>query len=262
MTDNLTYKIFNKATEYATKCHSETNHLYDGRPYRFHLDMVDDVIMQFIHLIPEEDRDYVRAGGRCHDVIEDCRQTFNDVLKATNERVAELAYALTNEKGKNRAERANDKYYEGIRNTKYAVFLKLADRCANIKHSKNSKSNMLKVYAKEHTQFVAKLGLGTGSRIWNILQTPLEDTDMSVRAFNCLKAARINSLEDLVQFTATDLGRFRNFGRKSIIEIDAILDEMGLRLGMDIAKERIEHIRHAESLSEMFDYMEQLLRNI
>ncbi len=153
----MTWELFDKATIYAFECHKNVRHYYDGRPYSYHLDEVDEVIMQFIHLIPEADRDYVRAGGRCHDVIEDCRQTFNDVKKATDERVAELAYALTNEKGRNRDERANDKYYAGIRNTKYAVFLKLADRIANVKHNKNSKGNMLKKYAEEQSHFESSL---------------------------------------------------------------------------------------------------------
>lgn len=154
----MSWDIFDKATIYAFMCHNGTRHRYDGRPYSYHLNMVDEVIMKYIHLIPEADRDNVRAGGRCHDVIEDCRQTYNDVRKATNQVVSELAYALTNEKGKNRAERANEKYYEGIRNIPYADFLKIADRTANIKHSKNSSSPMLQKYRQEHDDFVAKLG--------------------------------------------------------------------------------------------------------
>jgi len=52
-----------------------------------------------------------------HDLIEDCRVSYNDVKDALGQEAADIIYAVTNEKGKNRKERANDKYYEGIRNT-------------------------------------------------------------------------------------------------------------------------------------------------
>ena len=69
-----------------------------------------------------------------------------------------------------------------------------------------------------------------------VLKTPLEDLDLSVRAFNCLKAAKINSLSQLVQYEQEDLMKFRNFGQKSLSEIEQVLNERGLHFGMDIAK--------------------------
>ncbi|MBK8659673.1 MAG: DNA-directed RNA polymerase subunit alpha [Bacteroidetes bacterium] len=69
-----------------------------------------------------------------------------------------------------------------------------------------------------------------------LLKTPLEDLDLSVRAFNCLKAAKINSLEELVQFHTNDLLKFRNFGKKSLVEIEALLHEKGLSFGMNLEK--------------------------
>ena len=69
-----------------------------------------------------------------------------------------------------------------------------------------------------------------------ILKTPLEDLDLSVRAFNCLKAAKINSLSELVQYEQEDLMKFRNFGQKSLAEIEQVLHERGLSFGMDLAK--------------------------
>ena len=69
-----------------------------------------------------------------------------------------------------------------------------------------------------------------------ILKTPLEDLDLSVRAFNCLKAAKINSLSELVQYEQEDLMKFRNFGQKSLAEIEQVLTERGLSFGMDLAK--------------------------
>lgn len=69
-----------------------------------------------------------------------------------------------------------------------------------------------------------------------VLKTPLEDLDLSVRAFNCLKAAKINSLSELVQYEQEDLMKFRNFGQKSLAEIEQVLAERGLHFGMDLGK--------------------------
>ncbi|MBZ5856566.1 DNA-directed RNA polymerase subunit alpha [Flavihumibacter profundi] len=73
-----------------------------------------------------------------------------------------------------------------------------------------------------------------------VLKTPLEDLDLSVRAFNCLKAAKINSLSELVQYEQEDLMKFRNFGQKSLAEIEQVLHERGLSFGMDLAKMGID----------------------
>lgn len=73
-----------------------------------------------------------------------------------------------------------------------------------------------------------------------ILKTPLEDLDLSVRAFNCLKAAKINSLSELVQYEQEDLMKFRNFGQKSLSEIEQVLTERGLSFGMDLQKLGLE----------------------
>ncbi len=69
-----------------------------------------------------------------------------------------------------------------------------------------------------------------------VLKTPLEDMDLSVRAYNCLKAAKINSLSELVSYDTNELLKFRNFGRKSLVEIEALINEKGLHFGMDLAK--------------------------
>lgn len=73
-----------------------------------------------------------------------------------------------------------------------------------------------------------------------LLKTPLEDLDLSVRAYNCLKAAKINSLEELVSYNTNDLLKFRNFGKKSLVEIEALLNEKGLSFGMDITKFKLD----------------------
>jgi DNA-directed RNA polymerase subunit alpha len=75
-----------------------------------------------------------------------------------------------------------------------------------------------------------------------VLKTPLEDLDLSVRAFNCLKAAKINSLSELVQYEQEDLMKFRNFGQKSLAEIDQVLNERGLSFGMDLHKLGLDNL--------------------
>ncbi|TAD85727.1 MAG: DNA-directed RNA polymerase subunit alpha [Bacteroidetes bacterium] len=76
----------------------------------------------------------------------------------------------------------------------------------------------------------------TTLQLRKVLKTPLEDLDLSVRAFNCLKAAKINSLSELVQYEQEDLMKFRNFGQKSLSEIEQVLIERGLGFGMDLSK--------------------------
>ena len=150
-------KDLNLIKEYAIKSHGDCNCVYDGKPYSLHLELVYNVALKFIHLIPEDKREVVLAGCWVHDLIEDARQTYNDVKKVCGLEVAELAYALTNEKGKTRKERANDKYYEGIRNTPYATFIKLCDRIANYDYSCAKGSSMGKKYKEEMPDFVSKL---------------------------------------------------------------------------------------------------------
>ncbi len=73
-----------------------------------------------------------------------------------------------------------------------------------------------------------------------ILKTPLSDLDLSVRAYNCLKAAEIRTLADLVKYDIADLLKFRNFGKKSLTELEELVREKGLTFGMDIYKYKID----------------------
>lgn len=81
----------------------------------------------------------------------------------------------------------------------------------------------------EHTLHIRKL-----------LKTPLEDLDLSVRAYNCLKAAKINSLSELVKYDTNELLKFRNFGKKSLVEIEAMVIDKGLQFGMDLSKYKLD----------------------
>ncbi|MCF8301578.1 MAG: DNA-directed RNA polymerase subunit alpha [Haliscomenobacter sp.] len=73
-----------------------------------------------------------------------------------------------------------------------------------------------------------------------LLKTSLEDLDLSVRAYNCLKAAKINTLAELVHYDTHELLKFRNFGKKSLVEIEELLVEKGLNFGMDLAKFKLD----------------------
>ena len=77
-------------------------------------------------------------------------------------------------------------------------------------------------------------------RMRQLLKTKLVDMDLSVRALNCLKAADVDTLGDLVQFNKTDLLKFRNFGKKSLTELDDLLDSLNLSFGTDISKYKLD----------------------
>ena len=149
--------------------HQSVNQTYgDDLPYGYHLDMVVQGIRDFGHLVCAREQDVLPLffGGYYHDSIEDARLTYNDVMKVARSFLSEeqavmateIAYALTNDKGRSRAERAGEKYYQGIRETPYAPFVKLCDRLANITFScsaDNSDSRrMREVYKAEMPHFL------------------------------------------------------------------------------------------------------------
>lgn len=73
-------------------------------------------------------------------------------------------------------------------------------------------------------------------RVANLLRTSIEDLNLSVRAYNCLKSANINSIGELVARDEQDLLKFRNFGKKSLTELIEVIEEKNLQFGMDVAK--------------------------
>ena len=77
-------------------------------------------------------------------------------------------------------------------------------------------------------------------RMRHLLLTKLSDMGLSVRAYNCLKAADIDTFADLVSYSRSELMKFRNFGRKSLNEIDLLVEKMKLSFGMDVTKYNIE----------------------
>ncbi len=165
-------KELEEIKESAHTLHEHVNQHYDKvHPYGFHLDMVTASVFKYGHLVCQEERDVLPLffGAYYHDSIEDARQTYNDINKIAHRwmgdrqsyMAAEIVYALTNDKGRTRAERAGEKYYQGIRETPYAPFVKLADRLANITYScsnsNDSNEHMRTIYRMELPHFLESL---------------------------------------------------------------------------------------------------------
>jgi len=152
----------------------------DNLPYSFHLKAVEAQGEKFIHLIentqienPDNYRSYsvsllyiVRIALSGHDLLEDARLSYNDIKNLVckefgntiaEEILAEIIYCLTDEKGKNRAERKNEKYYNELKENKLAIFVKLADIAANTLYSKLTGSSMYEKYKKEFPAFKEKV---------------------------------------------------------------------------------------------------------
>lgn len=148
----------------ANEVHTAVNQWYDEKPYFYHLNKVAEHVIEYLPSIIEKEEDILPVifSAYFHDSIEDASLTYNDVKKIANKYMteaqaymaAEIVYALTNEKGRNRHERANDKYYEGIRNTKYAPLVKACDRLSNYEFAKATKSRMVKMYESEMDEFI------------------------------------------------------------------------------------------------------------
>lgn len=77
-------------------------------------------------------------------------------------------------------------------------------------------------------------------RMRKLLKTPLAELDLSVRAYNCLKSADVKTLGDLVKLEISDMMKFRNFGKKSLTELEQLIQEKQLSFGMDVSKYRLD----------------------
>lgn len=163
----------------ACKLHDDTNQTYGKYMYSEHITRVFNEALSHLELLGIDSDDIetyeaIMFGAAFHDSIEDARLTYNDVMKVALKYMdedyaymaTEIVYALTNEKGRNRKERANDRYYQGIRETPYAGFVKMCDRMANYKFSKEEESRMVKVYEKEMPDFLVEIGFDVDVDEW------------------------------------------------------------------------------------------------
>lgn len=175
---NYFSELEKKAKTYATYCHDSTNHKLDEYPYTFHLALVRMYAYIFQNIESDIPFETLAAACWAHDTIEDARQTYNDVKDALGVTVADIVFAVTTEKGKSRKERANQKYYDGIKTTPGAIFVKLCDRLANVFYSSLNKSKMFDKYKMEHQDFIENLGLNQNAK-YDIMVKELESM------FNC-----------------------------------------------------------------------------
>lgn len=170
---------FQTEVQWIFKQHDDTNHMYDTYlPYSFHLRMVSNVAKDYIHLLPKNLQVPAILAAWGHDLIEDTRVSYNDVRKELGYDAAEIVYAVSNEKGKNRKERANEKYYKGICETPAATFVKLCDRIANVQYSKMTKSRQFEMYKEENENFTNSLKNYTGGdleELFNYLNSLFKD---------------------------------------------------------------------------------------
>jgi hypothetical protein len=179
--------------ECAHMLHESVNQQYDKKhPYGFHLDMVADSVFKYGHLICQSEHDVVPLffGAFYHDSIEDARMSYNDVTKAARlfmdeeqaYMAAEMVYALTNDKGRTRAERAGERYYQGIRETPYAPFLKLADRLANttysFTHCNKENVHMKEIYREEMPHFLEAINAHSDDPRLGLPQEMIDDIYM------------------------------------------------------------------------------------
>ena len=194
VTDNT--ETINVIRNAAWKLHESVNQTYDGSlPYGYHLSMVADFVMKYGYEVIADVDDILPLifGAFFHDSIEDARITYNDLsrfaLKFFDSRQAniavEIVYALNNDKGRTREERAGDKYYNGIRQTPYAPFVKLCDRFANISYSCSANSEngrrMKYVYQNEWNHFI------------EAISTHIEENDIRMK----LSPEIINEIETI-----------------------------------------------------------------
>ena len=182
--------VINEIRNDAHALHASVNHAYDRiRPYGFHLDMVVNWVRKYIGEVCQQEQDIlpIYFAAFYHDSIEDARLTYNDVMKLALQQMdkeqaflaTEIVYALTNEKGRNRAERSNEKYYAGIRAIPYAPFVKLADRLANTSYSFSKGTadslRMSKVYGEELAGFLEALKVGGEDIRFSLPEAMVED---------------------------------------------------------------------------------------
>ena len=181
----------------AFQIHDDVNQKYDHvLPYGFHLKMVASFVSRNGYLVAESEADILVLYGSAylHDTIEDARMTYNDIVKFIDdfrvgslvlpeeikrkleEQVPEIVYALTNEKGRNRKERANETYYKGIRDTRFASFIKMCDRLANIQYTMMFvfANRMLEVYRREYPEFIRSISEGSVTPIPDVMKKEAE----------------------------------------------------------------------------------------
>jgi (p)ppGpp synthase/HD superfamily hydrolase len=129
-----------------------------GIPYSFHLKAVVAQAKRFGYLLRNDDeRRLTEMGGWGHDLIEDARVTYNDIRNNWGQTLADIIFACTELRGRDRSERHGAEYFETLKANRLAVFVKLCDIIANVTFSMLTGSSMYDKYRKEYPHMCAEL---------------------------------------------------------------------------------------------------------
>jgi hypothetical protein len=137
-------------SDFARQAHDKANCEYDGKNYYTHVKMVEDSVDLYETVFKSHD-DYLiaRAGGSCHDLIEDAQLTFNDVMNATSRKVARVVLDVTDVHEENRLLRHLFTMGKTVKNH-ISIIVKMCDMRANGMYSRDNKSSMYAVYVEEY----------------------------------------------------------------------------------------------------------------
>lgn len=154
--------------------------------YSFHLKLVADQVDKFRTLLSEQDFKLAKMGAYGHDLIEDARITYNDIKDfwhqqplwngrsiSDNIQIPELAdiiYACTELRGKNRSERHGPEYIQGLKDCRLGLFVKLCDIIANVGYGLMTNSSMYEKYQKEFSHLKSELYTDEFKSIWDYLE--------------------------------------------------------------------------------------------
>ena len=153
----------------------------DDKPYSYHLNMVVEISKKYCPSIFNKEEIVIIAS--MHDLIEDARFSYTDIIKFIEDRsnvfngveIAEAVFCLTDEKGRNRKEKHNQKYWNELLSNPKASFVKCCDRLANIQYSIQTKHSLLNAYKKEHKIFLEQFK--TNRKVFNICKDVLTEID-------------------------------------------------------------------------------------
>lgn len=162
----------------------ECNQKYNKTlPYSFHLKAVVSQCCKYITLVPEETRPFVKVAGGGHDLIEDARMTFNDVIDMLlscgyshdNARfIAKIIFACTELRGMDRPERHGPEFFKTLKENRLGVFVKLCDIMANVLFSILTNSSMFAKYKAEFPHLKKELyQVGEYEMLWYDLERTL-----------------------------------------------------------------------------------------
>lgn len=182
---------------YILDAHKKVNQMYSNMPYSVHTLSVAFLVDKYSHLLPKDVRKPVTIAGVGHDLIEDTSETYNDAKNKLGEFIADIIYRVTNLRGKNRGERANDEYYAGIKECPYALFVKICDRISNMFFSYYyGNTSMYRKYKKELPLFKNKLYNGLYDELWDVLEN-IEDIEKPLEYFPKIEKFDRDNIHDV-----------------------------------------------------------------